>query len=251
LELVDSLALADFLLAFRRFSSRRGTPSTVYSDNAKTFVAASTSLRSELGAASPDWKFIAPRAAWWGGWWERLVRTVKGSLRKTLGKDCLTKIELETCLTEVEACINSRPLTFVSDELESFAPLTPAHFLSGRAAGTRLDVVDDAQEVTASMLQERDLERQSMLARFWVVWQNDYLRSLPHSVRKFKSRGRLQVGSVVLIQEDGLPRLRWEMGVVCKLHPGSDGLVRAADVRTARGIRTRAVQRLHDLEMLE
>ena len=179
------------------------------------------------------------------------MRTVKGSLRKTLGKNCLTRIELETCLTEVESCLNSRPLTFVGDEPDSSFPLTPCHFLTGRVAGTRLSVVDDAQRVTASVLRERDLERQELLSKFWSVWQKDYLRSLPHSVRKFKSRGRLQVGSVVLIREDGLPRLRWVMGVVAKLHPGSDGVVRAADVRTAGGLRTRAVQLLHDLEVLE
>ena len=118
-------------------------------------------------------------------------------------------------------------------------------------AGTRLAVSDDAQQVTASLLRERDLERQGLMAKFWAVWQNDYLRNLPHSVRKFKTRGRLQVGSIVLIQEDGLPRLRWAMGVVSKLYPGTDGVVRAADVRTAGGVRTRAVQRLHDLELLE
>ncbi|GFU94531.1 integrase catalytic domain-containing protein [Trichonephila clavipes] len=31
------------------------------------------------------WKFIPPTAAWWGGWWERLVRTVKELLKCTLG----------------------------------------------------------------------------------------------------------------------------------------------------------------------
>ena len=251
LELVDSLGLADFLLAFKRFCARRGTPATIYSDNARTFVSASSSLRAELGPACPEWKFIAPRAAWWGGFWEKMVRSVKSSLRKTLGNSCLTKPELETCLVEVEGCINSRPLTFVGDEIESSFPLTPAHFLSGRVAGTRLSVHDDSQDVTGSVLQEKELEREKLMAKFWTVWQNDYLRSLPHSVRKFKSRGRLQVGSVVLIREDNVPRLRWAIGVVTKLHPGSDGVVRAADIRTAGGVRTRPLQRLHDLEMLE
>ena len=94
------------------------------------------------------------------------MRTVKGSLRKTLGKNCLTRIELETCLTEVESCLNSRPLTFVGDEPDSSFPLTPCHFLTGRVAGTRLSVVDDAQRVTASVLRERDLERQELLSKF-------------------------------------------------------------------------------------
>ena len=72
---------------------------------------------------------------------------------------CLDKVELETCLAEVEACVSSRPLTFVGDEPHSCFPLTPAHFLSSRLAGARLDVSDDAQEVTTSMLRERELDR--------------------------------------------------------------------------------------------
>ena len=176
---------------------------------------------------------------------------MKSSLRKTLGKCVLTKVELETLLQEVESCVNSRPLTFVSDELDGSQPLTPSHFLSGKVAGSSVPVVDDSGEVSASSLTERELQRQNLLARFWSVWQADYLRSLPHSVRKFKSRGRLQIGSVVLVREDNVPRLRWLTGVVERLHPGRDGVVRAADVRTTRGVRTRPVQRLHDLELLE
>ncbi|XP_043210614.1 uncharacterized protein LOC122375344 isoform X4 [Amphibalanus amphitrite] len=251
LELTDSMSQSEFLLAFRRFCARRGTPTMMYSDNAKTFRAAATSLLAELGPAGPEWKFIAPRAAWWGGHWERLVRTVKSSLRKTLGRSVLSKVELETLLLEVEACVNSRPLTFVSDDVDGARPLTPSHFLSGRVAGVRAFVVDDSDQVSASSLTERDVEHQNMLAKFWSVWQTDYLRSLPHSVKKFKSRGKLQIGSVVLIREDNVPRLHWLMGVVEHLHPGSDGVVRAADVRTAQGVRTRPVQRLHDLEVLD
>ncbi|GFT35070.1 integrase catalytic domain-containing protein [Nephila pilipes] len=33
------------------------------------------------------WRFIAPRAAWWGGWWERLIGIVKQCLRKLCEHD--------------------------------------------------------------------------------------------------------------------------------------------------------------------
>ena len=36
---------------------------------------------------------------------------------------------------EVEASINSRPLTFVSDEISGENPLTPAHFLLSHGSG--------------------------------------------------------------------------------------------------------------------
>ena len=109
LELTDSLSVPDCLLALRRFSARRGLPSVMYSDNAKTFTSVANKLQNYFGLLSPEWIFIAP--TWWGGWWERLVRSVKSALKKSLGSRCLTKCELETTLIEVEACINSRPLT--------------------------------------------------------------------------------------------------------------------------------------------
>ena len=119
LELVDSLSLVDFMLAFRRFAYRRSFPDVIWSDNAKTFKSAAAALATEFGPTSPEWRWITPRSAWWGGFWERMVRTVKSSLKKTLGKHVLTKVELETLLVEVEACVNSRPLTFVSDDVNS------------------------------------------------------------------------------------------------------------------------------------
>ena len=112
-ELVDSMSLADTMLALRRFVARRGLPSIMYSDNAKSFVAAQGRMISEYGHLSPQWKFIAPRSPWWGGWWKRLVKSVKSSLRKSLCSNVLSRCELETSLHEVEACLNSRPLTFV------------------------------------------------------------------------------------------------------------------------------------------
>ena len=59
----------------------------------------------------------------------------------------------------------------------------------------------------------------------------------------------MEVGSVVLVREDGLPRMKWSLGVVEKLHEGRDGIPRAVDVRTASGRKTRAVQKLYNLEI--
>ena len=84
---------------------------------------------------------------------------------------------------------------------------------------------------------------------FWKVWSNDYLRNLPAAFQKFRKEGNVQVGSVVLIREDGLPRMKWLLGVVEKLHEGKDGVPRAVEVRTPQGKKTRAIQRLYNLEI--
>ena len=57
-----------------------------------------------------------------------VVRSVKSALRKSLGVHTVTRCELETFLHEVEACINSRPLTFVGDDIGSGYPLSPFLF---------------------------------------------------------------------------------------------------------------------------
>lgn len=98
IELVSDLTTDSFLLAFKRFIARRGICSVIYSDNAKTFKKAERNLKllwtlmnkkeiQELFATNRiTWKYIVERAAWWGGMWERSVRSVKTCLRKVLGR---------------------------------------------------------------------------------------------------------------------------------------------------------------------
>ena len=251
LELTESLHLSDFMLAFRRFIARRGIPTVLYSDNAKTFHGAQVRLLNSFGSLSPKWRFIVPRSPWWGGWWERLVRSVKGALKKSIGSRCLTRVELETTLLEVEACVNSRPLTFAGDNVDNTKPLTPSHFLIGRPAGLISQVNEDVGKVSRNTLTERDLIRQNQLERFWSQWSQDYLRNLPPVIGRFKAQGQIRVGSVVLIREDNVTRLKWPMGVVTEVYPGKDGSIRSVQLKTKGGIFTRPIQRLHNLEVTE
>ena len=45
----------------------------------------------------------------------------------------LTLEEMSTVLTQIEACLNSRPLVPVICDEDGFEPLTPGHFLIGRS----------------------------------------------------------------------------------------------------------------------
>ncbi|GFV89640.1 integrase catalytic domain-containing protein [Trichonephila clavipes] len=141
LELVSDMSTKCFLLALRRFLARRGNCKVIYSDNARTFKAAERELTyfanilkvSEFQSFVADkgihWKFIVERAPWWGGFYERLVKTIKDPLRKILGRELLTFEELSTILSEVEVIVNHRPLTYVENDPGEPEPLTPAHFL--------------------------------------------------------------------------------------------------------------------------
>jgi len=107
--------------------SRRGLPATLISDNAKTFKSASKEIRTVsrseevqrfLTSNQVTWNFIVERAPWWGGFWERLIGSVKRSLKKILQRATLSYEKLITVLAEVESIINSRPVTYIYDDDE-------------------------------------------------------------------------------------------------------------------------------------
>ena len=245
LELVCSLNVEEFMLAFRRFCARRGLPDILYSDNAKTFEA-SSKLIKQFGPQAPKWKNSIPLAPWYGGWWERLVRSTKSALRKTLGKALLDRSVLETVLFEVEASINSRPLTYVEEDSN---PLTPSHFLLGRSSplsSVHTDFVPKSERDFLLMKEEHSV----FLDSFWTTWSEKYIRSLP-SLGNGKSKMDLKVGSVVLIREEGLPRLKWPLAKVSDIIRSKDGLIRAVKLKTEKSELTRSVKKLHSLEVSE
>ncbi|XP_060575794.1 uncharacterized protein LOC132733210 [Ruditapes philippinarum] len=143
LELVQEMSTEEFLLGFKRFISQRGTPAEIISDNASQFKAASQTInsiwrnvcqshevQSYVANTRIKWKFIVELAPWMGGAYERLVGIVKRSLRKSLGHKFLTLVQMQTLLKEVEATVRSRPLVYVTDDINSNITLTPNHFLS-------------------------------------------------------------------------------------------------------------------------
>lgn len=73
-----------------------------------------------------QWMTIAECAPWWGGFYERLIRSPKTSMWKIIGKAAVPLEELRTIVTEVEGTLNNRPLTYVHAEPDERLPITPA-----------------------------------------------------------------------------------------------------------------------------
>ena len=106
LELVKGLTTNAFLQALLRFSSRQGLPTTIYSDNARTFTAADKELKAllqgleweRIGNSSSthgvEWKYSFAEAPWTNGLTERMIKTVKRSLKIMLGNARLTFLNL-------------------------------------------------------------------------------------------------------------------------------------------------------------
>ena len=103
LEVVNNMSVIDFIMALKRFCARRGYPSEIVSDNFKTFKCAAKLITSEesqrfMTNHQITWTFIVERAPWWGGFYERLVESMKLALKKAIGKTLLKYEELVTCL---------------------------------------------------------------------------------------------------------------------------------------------------------
>src|SRR5699024_68818 len=125
-----------FLNAFRRFIATRGVLQIVFSDNALTFQRASKDLEKLYASIKSSdcaeiscmrhiiWKFNVPRARWWGGFFERIVRSLKEATRRIIGTAHLSYDELCTVIFEIEALINSRPLYRESDNVGSVSAIT-------------------------------------------------------------------------------------------------------------------------------
>ncbi|GFX41628.1 integrase catalytic domain-containing protein [Trichonephila clavipes] len=104
------------------------TTPRILSDQRLLHVLDWDSILARVAEEKIQWKFNPPSASWWGGWWERLVQMTKAILRKILGRAALDSEELITVLCDCERGINSRRLTYVSEDVD-VSPLTPEMFL--------------------------------------------------------------------------------------------------------------------------
>ncbi|KFM59687.1 hypothetical protein X975_13896, partial [Stegodyphus mimosarum] len=195
------------------------------------------------------------RAAWWGGFYERLVKSVKDCLRKRLRKALLHFEELTSILTEVKYVINQRPLTYTYNDLEEPEPLTPAHFLNfGRKNHNYplhfIEMID--KNSNRSYLMKRQVYQTRLLEHLWKRWKEQYLldlRSAHHSDNLSHSK-ELKVGDVVLLEGSTKSKLLWKLGVVIELYSGRDQHVRSCLIKTSKGQIKRPIQLLYPLEVV-
>ena len=247
LELLRDLSVKSFLQSFRRFASRRGLPSTLLSDNAKTFkggckevktIVRSHEVQRYLSSNHVTWKFIVERAPWWGGFLERLIQSVKKCLKKTVGRTSLDYDELNTVLVETESIINSRPLTYIYGDDESIShPLTPSHFFNGRKISSLPN--DEHFEIisTHNTLTRRQQHHKRLLQQFAKQWRREYLLSLRERPTTKSANGNpatVRVGDIVILKNDSTSRAFWKLAKVEELLPGNDGKIRAAIVKVPR-----------------
>ncbi|XP_071582174.1 uncharacterized protein [Temnothorax nylanderi] len=243
LESVEDYSTDGFLAAFQRFVSRRGLPSDMYSDNGTNFVGAdrelqrsfralvnNPSLKEILANDGVRWHFVPPAAPHFGGLWEAGVKSFKHHLRRVTGARTLSRSEFVTLLCKIEACLNSRPISPLSDDPSDYTALTPGHFLIGRPLTSVPE--ESVLEINANRL-SRWQHVQLMLEQIWRSWSSDYLHSLQQRVKWTESHDNPKVDELVLLKSNLLPPSKWELARILQVHPGLDGRVRVVTLRTA------------------
>ena len=264
LEMAKDLTSVTFLHLLRRFVARRSTPKTILSDNATNFTATSKFLKelyndplvkTHCHDRNIDWKFLPPGAPWMGGFYERMIGSVKNCIRKVLYKKKISEDELMTVLAEVEMRINNRPLTYIDDDIDHPVPLTPSHLIYGRRLNPMPndhdDYSDDPEYLGCNELNER-YNYLSKLLRHWEdVWKREYLVSLREKFYGAQAKTQqinLQVGDVIIVESEG-PRSTWPLGRILKIFRDGENKVRVVEVLSKGITRVRTLDKLIPLEL--
>ncbi|XP_066260985.1 uncharacterized protein [Euwallacea similis] len=239
IELVSNLSTDAFLMTLKRFISRRGNPSMIFSDNASNFLGAKNQLREVhqffksknhsdsvinfLFTNQTQWKFIPPRSPHWGGIWESAIKNAKYHMVRIIGNAHFTLEELSTTLTQIEAILNSRPLCPLSNDPSDLQCLTPGHFLIGRPLTAYPD--QDVTHVPDNRL--KFFQRLAQIQQlFWKRWSINYLNLLQNRPKWLTPSPNLKVNDLMLVKEDNTVPLHWPLARVVQVMPGSDGRVR-------------------------
>ena len=122
-------------MVLRQFISRRGPPKEIWSDRGTNFVGANRELKEAIAHWNEEtierqlqqkgikWVFQPPAAPHMSGVWERLVQITKKHLKSATGDGLLSDVEMRTLLAEVEAIVNNRPITPVSDDPDDYSAI--------------------------------------------------------------------------------------------------------------------------------
>lgn len=253
IEIAYSLSTDSCMLCIRNFISRRGTPKKIISDNGTNFHGAANEMQRSLRELQAEnkppeieWQFNPPAAPHMGGSWERLIGSVKKVLAQIMPTRNPNDELLRSMLLEAENVVNSRPLTFVTLEHGDDEALTPNHFLIGSSNGN----VPPGCFSEHEFISRKNWRKSQFVANcFWKRWVKEYLPTLTKRTKWFKKAKPLEVGDIVLVVDENLPRNTWPKGRIISVKRGRDNNVRSATIQTSTSVMERPTVKLALLEV--
>lgn len=255
LDLLPSLDTDSFLMSLRRFIARRGKPYEMWSDRGTNFRGGHRELQTAFENMEPDLKqqlakqtinfcFNPPHSPHFGGTWEREIRAVKSALQVVLKDQVVAEEVLLTALIEIEGILNSKPLGYASADIADPDPITPNLLLMGRHDSALPQAVYGP---SGTLSTRRWRHSQVISDHFWKRFIQNYLPGLQLRQKWRKSTDNMAVGQAVMIVDANLPRGLWPVGTISQVFPGTDGIVRAAEVKVKDSTYVRPVTKLVEL----
>ena len=236
-------------------------PEEIRSDNGSNFLRGERELRESLETWNQaqihefllqrkiKWIFNPPAGSHHGGVWERCITTVRNTMKALLKEQVLDDEGLNTLMCEIEAIINSRPITKVSSDPRDPNALTPNHLLLLRGSPAAPPGVF-SKEDTYGRRRWRQVQYLSNV--FWRRWIREYLPSLQQRHKWNKIQRNLAVDDLVLFLNENTPRSSWPLARVLEVYANTkDGLVRSVKLKTSTAVLVRPVDKLVLLEAVD
>ncbi|XP_055634337.1 uncharacterized protein LOC129774599 [Toxorhynchites rutilus septentrionalis] len=92
---------------------------------------------------------------------------------------------------------------------------------------------------------------QKIVQDHWARWKKEYLTELNNQRRRSNRPIPINVGQVVLLQDDHKSSISWPLARIEHIHPGEDGIARVVTVKTTNGTYKRPVSRICPLPFSE
>lgn len=163
---------------------------------------------------------------------------MKFHLARIIDQAKLTFEEFSTILARIEAILNFRPISTISENPNDFTALTPGHFLIGRA------LVSPPQPQVEENPTERHQLMQTMVQHFWQQFRNDILSTMQIRTKWQSQQPNLKLNDLVIVKDERFPVKHWPMARVIALHPGADDLIRVVTIKTSHGMLKRPISKL-------
>ena len=144
-------------------------------------------------------------------------------------------------MAQIEACLNSRPLTPLLKDSEGLEVLTPGHFLIGKPLTALPDPIESCQPIT--ILRRWNL-CQRLTNHFWNRWSQEYLTTLNRLSKWKNPTQNVQVDDIVCLRDEPTIPTKWPLARITEVHPGRNGYVRVVTVRTPKGSYKRPIIKL-------
>lgn len=271
LHVLDDLSSLSVFEAIMVLWTNHGPVKQFISDNGTNFVGAANVIHQEkqkliqfLKDSNKEiesklaqekfvrWTFIPVQSPWFGGFYERLIQTVKKSIETSIEGKKVTKTEFNIALQEASHRINCRPLSHNPISSEDEEVLTPHHLVKLRSGWPLLPSVHGIKNIPDPKKDKDQYRRGRIIAdemlRKFVAY---YLPVLTKRTKWFKDFSPIKEGDLVLLIDPNLTRKAWERARVEKVYMSKDGNVRVVDLLMPDGTirKNRSAKRLAKIEI--